>query len=53
MDSQATGDRYNKNDSIKLDTETIKSSLCDYYDACISVTGDITVNEGKDTDVAF
>ena len=53
MNSQVTGDRYDKNDSIKRDTETIKSSLCDYSDAYISVTGDITVNEGKDTDAAF
>ena len=53
MDSQATGDRYNKNDSIKPNTETIQSSLRDYSDAYISVTGDITVNEGKDKDVAF
>ena len=33
--------------------ETIKSSLCDYSDAFILVTGDITVNANDDTHVAF
>ena len=31
-------------DTIKFETETIKSSLCDYSDAFILVTGNITVN---------
>ena len=33
--------------------QTIKSSLCDYSDAYILVTGVITVNAGNDADVAF
>ena len=36
-----------------VETESIKSSLRDYSDAFILVTGDITLNEGNDTDVAF
>ena len=31
----------------------IKSSLCDYSDACILVTGDITAVANNNTDVAF
>ena len=37
---------------IKLETESIKSNLCDYSDAFILVTRDITVNTHNDTDVA-
>ena len=40
--------------SIKFETKNIKSSLCDYLDAYILVTGDITVTDGdKNIDVAF
>ena len=46
IDSQTTKD-------IKFETEIIKSSLCDYSDAFILVTGNITVNVANDTDVAF
>ena len=39
---------------IKVDTEVIKVFLCDYADAYILVTGDITVvGGGVDTKVAF
>ena len=39
---------------IKIDTEVVKSFLCDYADAYILVTGDITVVGGDvDTKVAF
>ena len=39
---------------IKIDTEVVKSFLCDYADACILVTGDITVVGGDiSTKVAF
>ena len=34
-------------------TESIKSSLCDYSEAFILVTEDITVTAENDTDVAF
>ena len=46
-------DKYNQSNSIKFQTESIKSSLYDYSDAFILVTGDITVNAGNDTDVAY
>ena len=42
-----------QNNSIKFETESIKSSLCDYSDAFILVTGDITVTADNNTDVAF
>ena len=45
--------KYKQGDSIKFETETIKSSHCDYSDAFILVTGDITVNGADNTDVAF
>ena len=53
IDSQTTKDKYNQNNSIKFDTESVKSSLCDYYDAFILVTGDITATAESDTDVAL
>ena len=40
-------------DTIKFETETIKSSLCDYSDEFILVTGNITVTADNDTDVTF
>ena len=52
-DSQTRKDQYNQNNFIKLKTESIKPSLCDYSDAFILVTGDISVNGKNDTDVAF
>ena len=45
--------RYNQNSSIKLETESIKSSLCDYYNAFILVAEDMTVTADNNTDVAF
>ena len=51
--SQTAKDKYNQNNSIKFETESIKSTLCDYSDAFILVTGDITVNPNNNTDVAF
>ena len=53
IDSQTAKDKYNQNNSIKFETESIKSSLCDYSGAFILVTGNITVTAGNDTDVAF
>ena len=35
---------YNTNSQIKFKTITLKSSLCDYSDACIPVKGTIAVN---------
>ena len=50
---QSTKRKYRQGDAIKLETETIKSSLCNYSDAFILVTGNITVAANDDTDVAF
>ena len=53
IDSQTTKGKYKQGDTIKFETKTIKSSLCDYSDAFILVAGKITVNANKNTDVAF
>ena len=53
INSQTTKGKYKQGDSIKFETETIKSSLCDYSDAFILVTGNITVNADNNADVAF
>ena len=37
-DSQTAKDKYNPNNSIKFETETIKASLYDYSDAVILLT---------------
>ena len=41
IDSESNGS-YSQNDQIKFLTRSIESSLCDYSDAYISVTGNIT-----------
>ena len=53
IDSQTTKGKYKRGDTIKIETETIKSSLCGYSDAFILVTGNITGNANNNTDVAF
>ena len=53
IDSQTAKGKYNQNNSIKFETENIKSSLCDYSDAFILVAGDLTKTAGNDTYVAF
>ena len=53
IDSQTTKGNYKQGDTIKFETGSIKSSLCDYSDAFILVTGDIAVNAGNNTGVAF
>ena len=53
IDSQTTKGKYKQDDTIKFETETIKSSLCDYSDAFILVIGNITVTANNDTDLAF
>ena len=45
--------RLQQGDTIKFEIETIKSSLCDYSDAFILVTGNIAIAAGNNTDVAF
>ena len=53
IDSEANGN-YSKDEEIKFLTRSIESSLCDYSDAYILVTGNITVTGGNNnTKVAF
>ena len=48
------GNRDRDGTTIKFETEVIKSNLCDYSDAYILVTGNITVAGGSEnTKVAF
>ena len=51
--SQTTKDKYKPGDTIKFETKAIKSSLWDYSDAFILVTGNITVEANNDTGVVF
>ena len=53
IDSQTTKGNYNQGDTTKFETETIKPSLCDYSDAFMLVTENITVAANNNTDVAF
>ena len=53
IDCQITKDKYKQGDTIKFETETIKSNLCNYSDAFILATANITVTSDNDTDVAF
>ena len=53
IDSQTTKGKYKESDAIKFETETIKSSLCVYFDEFILVTGNITVTADDNTYVAF
>ena len=53
IDSESKSD-YAHNDRIKLLTKSIESSICDYSDAYVLVTGNITVAGGDaNTKVAF
>ena len=45
--------KYKEGTSIKFETATIKSSLCDYFGAFILVTGNITVTADINADVSF
>ena len=51
--SQTVKGKHKQDDTIKFETETIKSSLCDYSDVFILVTGNIIVAANNDTDIAF
>ena len=53
IDSQTKTGKYSQGNTIKFETKTIKSSLCDYSDAFILFTENITVHAANDTDVAF
>ena len=51
IDSESNGN-YSQNDEIKFLTRSIESSLCDYSDVYILVTGNISVRKrnAADTD---
>ena len=51
IDSESKGN-YSQNDEIKLLTRSIEPSLCDYSDAYILVTGNITVKRRNAADTA-
>ena len=53
IDIQTTKGKYVQNNSITFETESIKWSPCDYSDAFILFTGDITVTANNNMDVAF
>ena len=53
IESKTTKGKYKQGSTIKFETETIKSSICDYSGVFILVTGNITLNAANDTDVAF
>ena len=53
IDSQTAKEKYNQKNSVKFETESINSSLCDYSDVFILVTGDTAVAANNDTDIAF
>ena len=53
IDIQTKNGKYKQGDVIKFETETIKSGLCDYSNAFILVTGNITVTANNDADVTF
>ena len=53
INNESNGD-YSHHNSIKFLTSSLESRLCDYFDAYILVTGNITVTGGNDnTKVAF
>ena len=53
IDSESKGN-YSHNDKIKFLTKSIESSLCDYSDAYVLVTGNIAVvGANNNTKVAF
>ena len=53
IDNESNGN-YSHPDSIKFLTKSIESSLCDYSDAYVLVTGNINVTAGDDnTKVPF
>ena len=53
IDSKTAKVKYNQNNSMKVETESIKLSLCDYSNAFILVTGGRAVTSNNDTHVAF
>ena len=52
IDNESEGN-YSHHDPIKFLTKSIESSLCDYSDAYILVTGNINVTGDNNTKVAY
>ena len=52
IDSESKGN-YSEDEEIKFLTRSIESSLCNYSDAYISVTGDIRATPNSATQVIF
>ena len=53
IDIQTAKGKKNQKNSIKFETESIKSSFCDCSDGFTLVTGDTTVTTSNDTHAAF
>ena len=53
IDSQTAKGKYNQNNSIKFERESIRPSISDYSDAFALVTGDVTVTANNNTDFAL
>ena len=53
MEIQKIGNLWQDITTDKFETKVIKSNLCDYSDAYILVTGDITATGDNNTKVAF
>ena len=53
IDSQTAKGKYDQNNSIKFETKSIKSSLCDYSEEFILAIGYITVTANNNADVTF
>ena len=53
IDSKTEKGKYRHGDTIKFETETTTSSVCNYSDAFILVTRNITVTANDDTNVRF
>ena len=53
IDNPKAKGKYKQGDTIRFETEIIKSSLSDYSDAYILVTDDVTVAAGNGKDAVF
>ena len=53
IDSQTAKGKYKQGNVIRFETETVKSILCDYSDAFILVTGNITATSDNNSDIVF
>ena len=53
IDGQTAKGKYKQGNTVKFETQSIKSSLCDYVDAYILVTQNVAVTANNNTFVAF